>query len=126
MKIYHSFVDNLPWHNMETDWDQLFFTSGRGQFNAGTNPGGDEYAAAAFAKDSSIAILYMPTYRKVGVNMYRFRVPVTVSWLDPSDGTYFNSPVKYQNQGMNYFIPPAFKNKGGFDDWVLVLKENKK
>lgn len=125
MQIFHSFLQKIPWYNMETDWDHLFFTSGRGEFNAGINPGGDEYASGAFANDSSLAVLYMPTYRKVGVNMERFRLPVTVSWFDPAAGTYTSSATKYANKGMNYFEPPAFKNKTGFDDWVLILREVK-
>ncbi|MES1223155.1 MAG: DUF4038 domain-containing protein [Bacteroidota bacterium] len=125
IEIFHSFVEKIPWYNMESDWQHLFFTSGRGEFNNGTAPGGDEYATAAFAKDSSLAILYMPTYRKVGVNMERFRSAVVAKWFDPSSGKYIPLPAKYLNKGMEYFEPPVFKNKQGFDDWVLILAEYK-
>ena len=92
-----------------------------GAFNAGTNPGGDEYSTAAFAKDHSIAVLYMPTYRKVGVNMERFKTAVAARWFDPSNGKYIVLPKKYANKRMQYFVPPVFKNSHGFDDWVLVV-----
>ena len=125
MQVFHSFIETIPWYTMESDWQHMFFTSGRGEFNAGTFSGGDEYAVAAFAKDSSVAALYMPTFRKVGVNMERFKSPVNVKWLDPSDGKYTSLPAKYINKGMGYFEPPAFKNKQGFDDWVLILASTK-
>jgi len=125
MEIFHSFVQKIPWYNMEPDWQHVFFTSGRGEFNAGTTPGGDEYATAAFARDNSIAVLYMPTYRKVGVNMERFKTAVTTKWLDPSNGKYIVSSKKYNNKGMEYFVPPVFKNSQGFDDWVLILESTK-
>ena len=50
---------------------------------------------------------------------------VNVKWLDPSDGKYTSLPAKYINKGMGYFEPPAFKNKQGFDDWVLILASTK-
>ncbi|MEO8764686.1 MAG: DUF4038 domain-containing protein [Ginsengibacter sp.] len=125
MEVFYSFLKNIPWHDMEADWQHLFFTSGRGEFNAGTAPGGDEYATAAYAKDNSMAVLYIPTYRKVGVNMERFTSGVIAKWLDPSNGTYRILPKKYANKGMGYFVPPVCRDSKGFDDWVLVLTTKK-
>jgi len=125
MEIFHSFLQQIPWYDMEPDWQHTFFTSGRGEFNAGTNPGGDEYATAAYSKDTSIAVIYMPTYRKVGVNMARFNTGVYAKWFDPTSGKYLPTMKMYNNKGMEYFEPPVFKNNQGFDDWVLILQTKK-
>lgn len=125
MVIYHSFVERIPWYKMQPEWQHLVFTSGRGVFNAGTVPGGEEYATAAIASDQSLAILYMPTYRKVGVNLERFNKRVAVKWFDPSSGKYLSLPKVYNNKGMEYFTPPTFKNSQGFDDWVLIIEVKK-
>jgi len=121
MKIFKAFADSIPWYKMRSDWAHSFFVSGRGTFNSTIYPGGEDYATAAFTLDSTFAVLYMPSYRKVGVNMSRFRKPVTVKWFDPSAGTYTNIAGAFPNEGVSYFEPPVFNNTKGFDDWVLVL-----
>jgi hypothetical protein len=67
-----------------------------------------------------MAVIYMPTYRKVGINMERFTKAVTAKWLDPSNGAYHVLPGRYANKGIEYFAPPVFRNSKGFDDWVLI------
>ena len=106
---------------MRPDWAHTFFMSGRGTFNSTIYPGGEDYATAAFSPDSTIAVLYMPSYRKVGVNMSRFKKPVTAEWVDPSSGAYKTVRGSFDNKGISYFEPPVFINARGFDDWVLVL-----
>ena len=110
---------------MKGDWPHSLFTAGRGNFNATQYPGGDDYATAAFTTDSSLAVLYMPSYRKVGVNMNRFKNAVTVEWFDPSSGIYTMMPGKFLNKDVHYFAPPSFNNAKGFDDWVLIIKTAK-
>ncbi len=125
MKIFYSFIQSVPWYSMKADWPQTLFVNGRGNFNATILPGGDDYAAGAISKDSSVAVLYMPTYRSISVNMKRFRSDVTISWFDPSDGTYTPVHGNFKNSGMAYLKPPAFYNKKGFDDWVVVIRTKK-
>jgi len=121
MQILQGFVQTIPWYKMRSDWAHTFFISGRGTFNPTIYPGGEDYATAAYAPDSAVAVLYMPSYRKVGVNMSRFKKPVTVKWFDPSNGTYKSEQKLFTNKGVHYFQPPVFNNANGFDDWVLVL-----
>lgn len=125
MKIFHQFVNTLPWHDMEPDFPSTLFISGRGEFNNGSAPGGDGYATGAFSKNNGIAAIYMPTYRTVGVNMLRFSGAVSAKWLDPSNGNY--TPVKgvFPNKGLQHFTPPKHYNSQGFEDWVLVLETKK-
>jgi hypothetical protein len=125
MVIFHSFVDKIPWQKLVPDWQHMFFVSGRGDFNGDTSPGGDDYATAAYTKDGKFAVIYMPTCRKVSVNLQRFSVPVKAAWLDPSGGEYKAVDKVYNNAGVEYFEPPAFKNNQGFDDWVLILESTK-
>ena len=121
MKIFNAFIQTIPWYKMKPDWAHTFFISGRGTFNSTMYPGGEDYAAGAFMQDSSLAILYMPSYRKVGVNMSRFKKTAIAKWFDPSSGIYKNVQGSFINKGVRYFEPPAFTNAKGFDDWVLVL-----
>jgi len=122
MVIFHSFLDRLPWYDMQPDWQHFVFISGRGEFNAGTVPGGDEYATASFSKDKHIAVLYMPTFRKVGINLERFGGPLTIQWFDPTNGVYAGGHTVYKNSGVEYVEPPSFKNAEGFTDWVVIVR----
>lgn len=122
MEIFGKFAKTIPWYNMQPDWPATLFVSGRGEFNASSNPGGSEYATAAFSDDKKIGVIYLPAYRIVGVNMARFAKPVTAQWFDPSDGTYTTVKGIFENKGVKYFTPLKFNNAQGFDDWVLILK----
>ncbi|MEP7141415.1 MAG: DUF4038 domain-containing protein [Ferruginibacter sp.] len=122
MQVFHSLIQHIPWYNMDPDWQHLVFISGRGAFNAGTAPGGEEYATGAFAKDNSVAVLYLPGYRKVGVNLERFKNQITIKWLDPSNGNYIALKKKFNNKSVEYFTPPFLKNSQGFEDWVLIVE----
>ncbi len=120
MRIFHAFVETIPWYNMKADWAHSVFTTGRGSFNATILPGGEDYATGGISYDSSVAVLYMPTARRVCVNMQRFRKPATAKWFDPSSGIYHSIPGNFKQAGVAYFTPPVL-NKKGFDDWVLIV-----
>jgi hypothetical protein len=125
MKIFYDFVQSIPWHRMRSDWPHSLFVSGRGTFNATVYPGGEDYATASYTIDSTVAAIYLPASRKVGVNMSRFRGAVSATWLDPSSGISSKTPSLFKNSGTAYFSPPAAINKEGSEDWVLVLKTAK-
>jgi len=123
MVIFHTFVKSIPWSTLEPDWMHSFFPSGRGTFNAGTNPGGEDYATGALAKDGSAAFLYLPTYRTVSVNLERFTTPVIVDWFDPSAGVYIRVKEEFPNKGVASLSPPSRLNAKGFEDWVLIVRK---
>jgi len=125
MKIFYDFVQSIPWYRMRSDWPHSLFVSGRGTFNATVYPGGEDYATASYTSDSTVAAIYLPTSRKVGVNMSRFRGAVSATWLDPSSGISSKTSGVFKNSGIAYFSPPAAINKEGSEDWVLVLKTTK-
>jgi len=122
MKIFKTFTESIPWYKMKPDWAHTFFVSGRGTFNSTIYPGGEDYATGAFMPDSSMAVLYLPETRKVGVNMSRLKKPATAQWFDPSSGKYIAIAGRFNNQGVHFFVPPSTTNTKGFDDWVLVVK----
>jgi hypothetical protein len=126
MEIFYSFVKKIPWHKLEPDWTHTLFTGGRGQFNPTDFPGGEDYATAAFSKDSTLGVLYMPSYRKVTVNMERFPSPAKASWFDPTSGKYIDVQDLIRNKGVVFLSPPSLKNDQGFDDWVLLIRAVKK
>ena len=123
MQIFHAFINSIPWHTMQPDWMHSFFPSGRGNFNAGTGPGGEDYATGAFASDGTLGVLYLPTYRTVSVNLNRFNGPVAARWFDPTTGLYVDVKKEMKNTGVVYLEPPAKLNGGGFDDWVLMVRK---
>ena len=122
MQIFYAFVLSIPWYRMNPDWEHLVFISGRGSFNGGTDPGGEDYATASFTADHSTGIIYLPSARKIGVNLERFSRPLKVKWFDPSSGSYTVLPKTYTNKGISYFEPPNAINSEGFGDWVLVIE----
>jgi hypothetical protein len=125
MKIFHEWLQTFPWFQMEPDWQHLVFISGRGNFNAGTNPGGEDYATGAMSIDQTLGMIYLPDSRKIGVNMDRFAGPAKIKWFDPSNGAYTILQKTYSNKGIAWFEPPALVNAQGFEDWVLVIESSK-
>lgn len=123
MIIFHSFLKNIPWNQLQPDWMHSVFPSGRGTFNPTKYPGGEDYATAAFTAEGTLGIIYLPTYRTVSVNLERFKGPVQVEWFDPSTGTY-SASRRFKNSGVAYLDPPSKLNGKGFEDWVLVVMMN--
>jgi hypothetical protein len=123
MQLFHAFVRSIPWYTLQPDWMHSFFPSGRGNFNAGTHPGGEDYATGAASRDSALAILYMPTHRTVSINLERFSAPVKVKWFDPSTGLYTEIKEEFKNSGVAYLAPPSKLNGKGFEDWVLIVQK---
>lgn len=123
MKIFHAFVRTIPWHTLHPDWMHTFFPSGRGHYNAGTSPGGEDYATGAVGSDGTLAFLYIPTHREVSINLERFTGPMTIKWFDPSTGTYVEMKEEYKNSGVAYVSPPSRLNGKGFEDWVLIVQK---
>lgn len=125
VKIFQIFVQSIPWYSMKADWAHSLFIDGRGTFNATQYPGGEDYATGAFMEDSTLAILYIPSYRRVGVNMNRFKRPATLKWFDPSSGIYQSNSVRVPNKGVHYCQPPSLNNARGYGDWVLIVEANR-
>jgi Protein of unknown function (DUF4038)/Putative collagen-binding domain of a collagenase len=80
------------------------------------------FAPAARSSDGSLVMAYLPTFRRISVDMTKLAGPITASWYDPTNGKYLpagDSP--YANVGSRQFTPPL-DNSAGDHDWVLVLE----
>jgi hypothetical protein len=80
-----------------------------------------DYATAARTTDGAYVVVYMPTARRITVNLSSLRGPATGAWFDPTDGTYHAiQGGAIPNKGSREFAPPG-KNHAGDSDWVLLL-----
>jgi len=82
-----------------------------------------DVAAAAKAKDSSFALIYVPSARTVTVDLTQIAgSSIAARWFDPSAGTF--APVggsPFLTSGPRSFPTPG-SNASAATDWVLVLE----
>jgi hypothetical protein len=112
------------WYDLVPDRPHRVFTAGRGTFSNSDSITTDTYATAAATPDGSLAIAYLPTIRKVTVDLSKLSGPVKARWYDPTSGTFRRiggSP--FANSSSRSFMPPGTNNDGD-SDWVLVLETN--
>jgi hypothetical protein len=103
--------DSRPWYELVPDQKHQVVTEGLGEFN------GLDYLAAARAADGGTVIAYMPSRRKVTVEMSKISGSLAkVWWFDPRTGKA-ESVGTFAARGAREFTPPA---EG---DWVLVLDD---
>ena len=113
---------NRKWYDLVPDRLNRIVTGGRGQFSDSDSITTDSYATAAATPDGSLVIAYLPSIRKVTVDMSKLAGRVAARWYDPTAGTYqviAGSP--FANSGSRHFTPPG-NNNDGDNDWVLVLE----
>lgn len=109
-----AFFRSLPWHKLVPDFGHGIVVEG--------NEEGSTLATTAWIPDGSLAVTYLPTARRVTVDLSRFKGRVEARWFDPTSGKY--SPVQdspFQNEGSRT-VTPAEKNSAGDGDWVLVIE----
>jgi Protein of unknown function (DUF4038)/Putative collagen-binding domain of a collagenase len=83
------------------------------------------YAPAARTSDGTLLIVYMPTIRKITVDMSALAGPTTGRWYDPTSGRYTEvAGSAFANSGKRLFSPPG-TNQAGDGDWVLVLETSR-
>jgi hypothetical protein len=97
------------WHDLVPDQKHEVVTSGLGEFR------GLDYLAAAQTPDGGTVIAYMPTSRKITVDMSKVSGSQARGWwFDPGTGKT-TAIGEFPTTGSREFTPPG----GG--DWVLVL-----
>lgn len=82
---------------------------------------GTTKATAAWIPDGSLAIVYLPSARKITVDLRKFSGKVEAKWFDPATGKY--APIEgspFANTTQGEFMPLE-KNGGGDSDFLLVL-----
>ncbi len=107
-----AFFRTRPWHLLVPDEEHRVVVSGVGDLRDGT------YAATARATDGSTVLVYLPTARRITVDMAGISGDVVRAWwFNPASG---DSTVigKFPAYGKRAFSPPLP------GDWVLVLEND--
>jgi hypothetical protein len=122
LMIWHQFFSSLPWQNLVPDQAHAIVTAGLGTYGTlQTRTSQSDFCTAAGTPDGSLVIAYMPTARKITVNMASLKSPASARWFDPTNGSYIAIPGSpFANSGTRQFSPPE-KNGDGDSDWVLLL-----
>lgn len=111
-----------PWYGLVPDRAHEVLTNGFGHFSKTDPIPDDTYATAAATADGTLVMAYLPSIRKVTVDMSKLAAPATGQWFDPTNATYSTiSGSPFQNAGKMKFTPPG-DNSAGDGDWVLILK----
>ena len=111
MELWGELFRSRNWYNLIPDQKHEVVTSGLGEFN------GLDYLAAARTSDGSTLIAYMPTSRRISVEMSKLAGrEVKAWWYDPRNGKAAAAGI-YPASGRQEFTPP------GEGDWVLVLDD---
>jgi hypothetical protein len=126
LMIWHQFFSSLPWQDLVPDQTHTVVTEGFGGYGTiHTRVSQSDYCTAARTADGSVVIAYMPTARKITVNMLSLKAPASARWFDPTTGTYATVPGgPFANSGTRQYAPPA-KNGEGDSDWVLILNASR-
>jgi hypothetical protein len=99
------------WSDLVPDQKHEVVTGGLGEFR------GLDYLAAARTADGSTVIAYMPTSRKITVDLSRISgAKAKAWWFDPRNGKA-SAAGEFPTTGSRDFAPPS---EG---DWVLVLDD---
>jgi hypothetical protein len=128
--IQLSYMKNLfatrKWYDLVPDQTHTVVTDGYATpapFGTGSVTA-DTYATAARTSDGTLIIVYMPTIRRITVDMSKLAGITAAHWYDPSTANYINvNGSPFINSGNRQFTPPG-KNGDGDADWLLVLEAN--
>lgn len=113
MSYLSGIFQSLPWHRLVPETAPAVVTAGFGR--------GSDRAITAWIPDGSVAITYMPSSRKITVDLKKLSGKVDAQWFDPTTGKYARiegSP--FANTAPREFTPRE-KNGGGDGDFLLVL-----
>ena len=105
-------LKSRAWNNLVPDLNHSFLTDGYGDVSVAT------YAAAALTKDASTAIIYVPDYRKLTVDLTKISGTQTHAWwYQPSNGNVVDA-LTYNDITAQAFYPPSSTT-----DWLLILDD---
>jgi hypothetical protein len=104
------------WWKLKPDRKHLLLVEGLGPK--------EERAVAARTADRALALLYLPSSRKITVDLGKLAGPrVAARWYDPANGRFSTvSGSPFRASGSRGFRPKPGTNSSGFDDWVLILE----
>jgi Putative collagen-binding domain of a collagenase/Protein of unknown function (DUF4038) len=111
------------WYDLVPDQEHRLVVDGYGAYTTEGGVAESEYLTAARSPDGTLGIAYVPTRRRITVDLSQMAgTGVGVRWYDPSNGTFTPIPASpYATSGTAQLSTPG-KNGDGDDDWVLVLE----
>jgi hypothetical protein len=114
MEIARRFFDARAWWDLEPDITHQVVVDGRG------DPGGDDGAQVAVARDGGALVAYLPSRLTLKVRMDRLAgTALRGSWFEPRTGEA-TTIGPFPREGVRSFQPPAD------GDWLLVLEDASK
>lgn len=115
MTHLRSLFASLPWWSLEPDIAGALVTGGEGS--------GQDKVVAARVPDKSLALIYLPSLRKVRVDLGQLAGPkLKARWYDPAAGRFVEiAGSPFPAEGSHVFHPGT-ANGAGLGDWVLVLE----
>lgn len=113
-------LEPRKWYTLVPDRAHEVLTKGYGKFSKDDPIPDDTYAAAARASDGSLVMAYLPTVRRVTLDMTKLSGTATARWFDPTNAS-FTAIGSFANTGTQNFTPPG-NNHDGDGDWVLVVE----
>ncbi|HEX4862073.1 MAG TPA: DUF4038 domain-containing protein [Rhizomicrobium sp.] len=115
-------LEPRKWYDLVPDRAHQVLTKGYGKFSKDDAIPDDTYATAALTGDGSLLLAYLPTVRKVTIDMSKFSGQVNASWFDPSNAAT-TAIGSFANTGTQDFTPPG-NNNAGDGDWVLLVEKS--
>jgi hypothetical protein len=111
MSILRKLLDSRPWSTLVPDVNHTSVTAGFGDFGSTT------YVTAARASDGATMLAYLPSARKITVNMASVSgTAARAWWYDPTSGVA-TSIGTFATSGSRDFTPTAS------GDWVFVIDD---
>lgn len=121
MQVEFDLFDSIEWWRLVPDARGAFLVSGRGaDVTTGTENGGfadvleSDRATAAISPDGTLAVVYVPTARTIGIDRSRLAASVSAWWVDPTTGSRREAAIS------DRFTTPG-TNAAGAADWILLF-----
>jgi len=110
---------NEKWNELVPDSENQILLEGYGE------KGTDRYSLAAATKDGALTLVYIGATRENKIRIYCRCISSCIKafWYDPTSGdkTPITVPVLINSTSKKEFTMPG-KNKGGDEDWILVIR----
>jgi hypothetical protein len=122
LQAIRDFFAARSWWSLVPDEGADLVTAGRGTEMTHDDPAvfvfGSDYATVARAADRSWAIVYVPTERRLTLDLSRMAGPSTVAWVDPAAAG--RPPVTAVIDPAGRVSTPGPNSDGG-RDWLLLV-----
>jgi hypothetical protein len=115
MEVLERTLAPLPWWKLEPDVSGSFVTNGIGSRAS--------RAQAAVASDGSLGMVYVPTDRRLTIDVEPLRRgDLTFSWIDPTTGAVTPACPTVTRFRRRHAVHPPKRNADGDADWLLLVE----